>query len=185
MAVTPESVLWEGGDNMGGIGKWAYYCDLDADIATLGATLNLDTASNFAGLANIQAQHTFNSGKGWKKLYTQRLSGEIKSESQGELDGMSHKSSLVVGVPGARAEGIGFLRWAANRNLIMLGTDAEDANRQVGSVRYPAKYETGSMTTTTTPEGLKITFMTFSAPDNGAAPLYPFDIVIEEGSSGS
>lgn len=180
-----SNILWgDGDDNMGGIRTMAYYC-LHTEIERGGhaAPMNRASATTLADLSTITSDHTFKTGKGWKRLYNTEDSGMVESTMQGEKDGKSWVNKIKLFHPGNRATVLGFMRWIQNAGCYFVGVDAEGAQRMVGSEHYPAKLDTSTITTTETAAGRK--GCTFEAVCSSPfpAPIVTADLEIEDDDS--
>lgn len=179
------NVLYDGGaDNMGGLRTQAYYC-LHSEVLTHSTPPSREDATTLEELVTLSADHTFKSGKGWKKLYNTEDTGMVESTIQGEKDGKSFLNKIKLFYPKAGATAMGFIRFIVNAGLYAVGVDAEGVKRMVGSKHYPAKLDTGSISTTETAAGRKgITFdLICSAPH--PALIMDAALVIESDDVGS
>lgn len=185
MALNLGNILWgDGDDNMGGIRTMAYYC-LHSEIQRGGhaAPVARVSATTLEELGTIAADHTFKSGKGWKRLYNTEDSGMVESTMQGEKDGKSWINKAKFFHPGNKSKVLGWMRWIQNAGTYWIGVDAEGSQRMVGSEHYPAKLDTSTITTTETAAGRKgCTFeVTCSSPF--PAPIVTATIDIEDDDS--
>lgn len=148
----------QGGDNMGGLRTIAYWC-YHNEVQVHSEPASRDAATTYEELVTISSDHTFFSGKGWKKFYVTEDTGMVESTFQGEKDGKSFINKMKLFHPKAGAKAMGFIRFGINHGFYGIGVDAEGLKRMVGTKHYPAKMDTGSITTTETAAGRKgITF---------------------------
>lgn len=186
MAVTNlGNILWgDGDDNMGGIRTIAYYC-LHSEVARGGhaAPVARASATTLAQLGSISADHTFKSGKGWKRMYTTEDAGMLDSTMQGEKDGRSWVNKIKITHPGTKEDVIGFMRLVQNAGTYWLAQDAEGRLRMVGSEFYPAKVETANLSTGETAAARKATVFEVTCSSPFPAPVCTFTPDIEDDDS--
>lgn len=179
------NMLWgDGDDNMGGIRTIAYYC-LHSEVARGGhaAPVAREDATTLAQLGSIAADHTFKSGKGWKRFYTTEDAGMVDSTMQGEKDGRSWVNKIKLTHPGTKEDVIGFMRFVQNAGTYWIAQDAEGRLRMVGSEFYPAKVETANLSTGETAAARKATVFEVTCSSPFPAPVCSFEPDIEDDDS--
>ncbi len=178
-------VLWgDGSDNMGGIQTelaWARVTDFtEAGIPT---PTTLSSATTLDQLASISTLPTFNSGKGWKRMYCTEDAGMVECMQQGELDGKSFLNKIKLTHPGGTAKLLGFARLTNNAGMVWVAKDAEGLKRMVGSRQYPAKVVANNHTTTETAAGRKALTYEVQCSSPFPAPVVTFNLEHENSLS--
>jgi hypothetical protein len=178
-------ILWDdGADNMGGLRTEAYYC-FHSEVETHAAPTARSAATTLQQLSICATDHTFHTGKGWKKIYTTEDTGMVESAVQGEKDGKSFMNKIKLHFPGSGARIQGLIRYGVNAGWYAIGADAEGLKRLVGTQYWPAKLDTATLTTTETAAGRKgVTFeLVCSSPY--PAPIVAAELQIESDASES
>lgn len=177
-----EDLLWQDGqNNMGGIQSPVYYA-LHSEV-TNWPTLPAASA-DMTQAAKLSGDFQFQSGAGFRSLYTTLDTGVLRSEEQGEIDGVSYRLALELHYPGNQADALGFLAKVKNSNLVFVVYDAEGIARVVGSDAFPAKRDPGVNPSTTGQatadrKGNTIGFFSYA---NTPAPIYEGAVPLISGS---
>lgn len=182
-----KDLIWEQGDNMGGVQRIAYFADLDNDIDTdnwpgLPAE---GQAATMEDLITIKQDIPMQQGGYWKQIYITLETGAVRDEQIGEYDGKSFENYLDIFHPGNRKDALAFARKINNGSFVFLAKDAEGYTRIIGSPQFPAKADSNSITTGQAVADRKGMTLTVKAFSNGPAPVYDGNIVLEAAGSGS
>jgi hypothetical protein len=128
-------------DNIGGIVTEAYYAPLSYFDDIQDTAKHLGNFATYDELANVSADHTFLTGKGFHKIYNTQNTGTIEDTMQGERDGYSMKSVAKFFYPGSKDAFLGFLRKAKNDRFIWLFVMSDLKVRQFGTRLIPAYFK--------------------------------------------
>jgi hypothetical protein len=153
----------EANENRPGLMKNIYIAPV-RDFATLAVpapTGNMDGSS-----VVIAADHTFNVGRGWVRMYSTLESAQLIAETIGERDGRGHRSELTAFRPGVSAANIEFANKALYDEFIILVETLEGEFLQMGSERMGVECTGAALDTGTVGGGRKgytFTFDTFGS----------------------
>ncbi len=163
----------DGSDNTSGIGQYIFVAKIE-DIAVLPVPVLDDSTGTgtFADLVTITQNIVMLAGKSFHKIYVTLEAGELKSETQGELDGISFLNQLEFFHPGSQAEVLGFAQWAKNSSLVFLVPEVDGAIRLLGHRAYPAKMVSSPFTTGKASADRKGGTFTFKSSRKGPAPIF-------------
>jgi hypothetical protein len=134
-----------GADNMGGT-KQAFYFAPISYFDTI-ATVE-DSPTTLDGLVDITDTHTFNTGKGFHKMYVTQDKGSFDAEPQGERDGRSYKQTFKAFYPGSESDLHGMLSQSKNDRFIVVAEMPDGKKQQIGTADFHAeilgKFSTGT-----------------------------------------
>jgi hypothetical protein len=155
----------DGIENPGGIAS-IHGVALLSDFTTLQEVKGLqDVDATMENISQISTAHVFGTGKSMKKLYCTLKKGNIKSDAVGDYDGIGHKSTVALFIPGADASVFGSVRLLENSNSIYFIKMSDNKVMQIGSAAFPAKTK-GSFDTADNEgvRGTTITVETYARP---------------------
>lgn len=170
-----------GSDNTPGIQQTIYYAPLE-DIETLPLPDVDDSASKtgtFEDLVTITKNIVMKPGKQLRSIYVTLEEGELKHESQGEMDSMSFKNVLEFAHPGSKPAQLGFAQWVKNNNIVFLVPEVDGQVRLLGHRAYPAKMTGAPGTTDKKAAGAKKTTFTFQSSRKGPAPIFAGKVALK------
>lgn len=181
---TQDLVHKSGSDNTPGIQQTIFYTTLD-NIVTLPLPDKDDSASDtgtFADLVTITKDIVVK--KPLNSIYVTLEEGELKHESQGEIDSMSFKNVLEFAHPGSKPEVLGFAQWVKNNNIVFLVPEVDGQVRLLGHRAYPAKMTGAPGSTDKKSGGAKKTTFTFQSSRKGPAPIFKGKVMVEGTAGG-
>lgn len=154
----------EGAENRPGLMKNIYVAPVrDFDVlATPVDSGNMDGSS-----VEISADHTFQAGRGWIRMYSTLESAQLIAETVGERDGRGHRLELTAFRPGVAAVNIEFANKALYDEFIILVETLEGQFLQMGTERMGVECTGAALDTGTVGGGRKgytFTFDTFGSP---------------------
>lgn len=173
-----------GSDNTPGVQQTIYYTTLD-NIVTLPLPDQDNSASptgTFADLVTITKDILVK--KPLSSIYVTLEEGELKHESQGEMDSISFKNVLEFTHPGSKPEVLGFAQWVKNNNIVFLVPEVDGQVRLLGHRAYPAKMTGAPGSTDKKAAGAKKTTFTFQSSRKGPAPVFKGKVMVEGASGG-
>lgn len=143
-------ILHPGGDNMGGLVGYIYYCPV-ADIATI-------PALSAAGKLDIITAITCAATKKFTKIYGTLGTMKLDEGTVGERDGKSNENMVEFFHPGNKQEVSEFKRAAQNTPCVLIVRDTNGNQRLLGFVNLdnettivttdiPCYLESGTATT--------------------------------------
>lgn len=174
----------EGADNMGGLQTVALYC-LHSEVATHAKPKTQAQANSFEELVTVTSDHTFKSGKGWKKFYSTEDASFHANDAQGEIDGMSYHPTATLYHPLMGAKFLGWARHMLNRGSYWVVKDIEGLKRMLGSQGRPARIKVFKATTGTVAADRKGTQFEVHFDSNYPAPIVTASLAIESDDVGS
>lgn len=131
-------------DNMGGLVANGAYAAI-GDFLVIQKEM---VATTIADIGVIEDDHTFKTGKCFKKCYCTEDKGKGTDKVQGERDGRSYKSQYEIFVPGADVGTFGFTNQSKNDQFIFMAIMPDGVQRQIGTEDFPAEivgeFETGT-----------------------------------------
>lgn len=183
MAVELQDIVEAAEHNMGGIQEEIYVA-YAADVETW------PTLPNLSGTQEQQAalvgDFVMKVGKSFKRIRTTLDTGGVRSEEQGEVDGISYKHMAKFFKSGMNKKDIGFLSVTKNTGLVFVVPNSNGTRLVVGSKAFPARRQTGGFTdtgeTTQARNGSEVTFFSYG---NTPAPVYEGNIPGIDSGSGS
>jgi hypothetical protein len=169
-----KNIEWEdGSDNTSGIQTKLLVAKM-SDILTFPKPVLDDSTGDgeFENLVTITGNFVMKPYKKFIELYVTLETGELKHESQGELDGISFLNQLEFLIPGSKKQVLGFTQWAKNSSLCFIVTEADGQQRVLGHPGYPAKMVSAPGTTGKAPADRKSSTFTFKSSRKGPAPVF-------------
>jgi hypothetical protein len=139
-----------GADNTSGLQVNCHFAPISEFLLIKGFKTTTDPGDS----VTIDGSHTFAAGKGFTKAYGTLGTGQLTSESNGEVDGRGATNKGVFFHPGNKKEVAEFIRKGKNDDFIFLFHDADGTINQVGSEGIPAKL-TGKYDSATLGNGRK------------------------------
>jgi hypothetical protein len=156
-------------DNIGGLTNRIWYAPKSAfaiiqDVKSLSDAAVTDEAE----YAEIATAHTFQTGKGFRQLYSTMDKGSVEAAPQGELDGRSFKLHGKGFYPGVDPKILGFFRKAKNDQFIVLCELADGTVWQIGSPRFSAYILPSKIGSATNSSGIRGTEYEITSMESGA-----------------
>lgn len=176
---TQDLTHLSGSDNTPGIQQNIFYTTLE-NILTLPLPDVDDSASatgTFEDLVTITKDIVVK--KPLSSIYVTLEEGELKHESQGEMDSMSFKNVLEFAHPGSKGTQLGFAQWVKNNNIVFLVPEVDGQVRLLGHRAYPAKMTGAPGTTDKKAAGAKKTTFTFQSSRKGPAPIFKGKVMVQ------
>jgi hypothetical protein len=170
-----------GQDNSAGIQQNIYLIDF-RDVATHPKFPKIDTTSQtaqtLAQLVTVPDDILLKNGRKAFRLQCTLEKGSGTSDSQGEMDGMSFKNGLKIQIPGNKANGDGFARYAKNGSFYLVYFELDGSVRLLGNPGYPAKMVSAPGTTGEGSATMKQRTFTFQSVWSGPAPIFTGAVMI-------
>jgi hypothetical protein len=184
MSVLLDDIVEAAEHNMGGLQEEVYGA-YASDIAVW------PTLPNLTGTQEQQAvlvgNFVMKPGKSFKRIRTTLDTGGVRSEEQGETDGISYKHMMKFFKSGMNKKDIGYLSVTKNTGMVFVAPNANGVKLICGSKAFPARRQPGGFTDTTeTTAGRNGSEVTFFSYGNTPAPIYEGTIPgIDDSGSGS
>lgn len=127
-------------NNVGGTVQYFLWAAI-SEFATIASVKDLSdvTVTDAKQYVEISADHTFLTGKGFKKVYITRDTGMAKIVPTGDRDGRSFKGTFEGQYPDINSDVLGQMTMMKNDRLIMLAVLADKTVLQLGSADFPAE----------------------------------------------
>ncbi len=139
-----------------------------------GAAATLDELAEIA-----VAGHTFKVGKKWNKLTMVAETGEITTTQIGEKKRRLFENQVSVQIAGSSSKLLGWMRWAKNKDLIVLVREVGTGNyRQFGSDLLSAWTESQEHKLEAAAEGNNSTTVVVKDKQKWPAPVYKGDVML-------
>lgn len=129
-----------GADQFAGIGKFAYFCDMEEVnvLPSLPAMDDLATADE--SLVTIAADITFKSGGRWYRFPLTQEKATYENDGAGGTDAMGNENKPRLYIAGINPAVVGWFRAFKNRDLLLLMPHADgSANRLFGDALNACK----------------------------------------------
>ena len=138
-----EAIAFTGDEeNVGGINHTELWL-IDRDLLdTISEPPKMDAdvpPTDFDALMTIDTAHVPATGAGFRKIMAIPKTGNIESTLAGEDDGKVYNNAFTFQVKTNQAKVLGLLRWAANRNMVVLVKEIGGQIRQIGGKEIPAR----------------------------------------------
>ena len=124
-------------------------------------------------LVTISADHTFNTGKGFTNIESIEETGTITTTMIGETGRKLFQNALTIEVAGSTAALLGFSRQVKNGKYVVLAEEfGSGAFRQIGSSRFPARFESIEAALEAVAEGKNSVTLTIQDKSKWPAAIY-------------
>ncbi|CAL2105493.1 conserved hypothetical protein [Tenacibaculum sp. 190524A02b] len=130
------------------------------------------------GLATLNTDIAFTTGKGFFKLQAQVDTGEVKDELVGNKGNKKVKSSYEFFLTNTSARNIGFIRQFKNTPMVFIVKEKTGRYRVIGSKTIPVYMDEASGTTGKGSEDDNGWNISVSATSGNPAPVYTGNIVL-------
>jgi len=150
-------------ENIAGLGIRMLVAEV-SDVATCPEpkTLDDDTVTDWSEYASVSTPIVNATGKNFEEVYATLKTGELKVTYEGEIDSKSPTVSLEFFMKGVTARELGFAKWIANRNLIVLIEKDCGSWFKMGCKCRPVNAENIETTTGKQPGDMSGTTFTFT-----------------------
>lgn len=166
------------GDNMGGTATKFYYA-LAEDVETWPALPDWGTAVDISDLMVLTGTLTMKTGKNFFTGYMTLDTGQVSSNDQGEVDGVSQKHAFKLFHPRMSDKLNGFIRATNNKPMVFVVPDGNGQNLMIGSEKFPAlKDPSGEAGTGEGAGGRSGATLNFFSYGNGPVPILPDTITV-------
>lgn len=166
------------GDNMGGTGTVFYYA-LAEDVDAWPSLPDWGDATDLDDLMVLTGDLTMKTGKCFFTGYMTQDTGQVSSNDQGEVDGISQKHTLKFFHPRISDKLNAFIRATNNKPMVFIVPDSNGQNLMFGSEKFPAiKDPSGESGTGEGTAGRGGATLQFVSAGNGPVPILPDTIAV-------
>ncbi len=155
-----------------GVSEVGVFAAAVSDFATIDKPADLKTGTTLESVATIAAAHTFNTNRGFHKLYISPDSGMVETAQVGEKGNISFQNSFSGAFQGTGAKTAGWLRKYKNTPMIFVIKEKNGNIKQIGSELSPAYLSEAAGSSGQAPGDAKRTTIKISDTQNYPAPEY-------------